>query len=266
MMCGQAKELIASSWVSELDSDAAARLNQHLGVCAECAAEMAQLTALWGRLGDIPTPEPSSALTARWESTLASLVSVRTRNQWRFSLSALWPQRPVWQVSIAAVCLVVGLAAGLSIRNLSTGRAEVSQLREEVAATRQLVALSLLRQESASERLRGVDYTTRMSDIEPGVVSALIEAVRTDANVNVRLAAIDALARVSKDAGVRRSLVGSLTAQDSPMVQAALIDYVVNARDRQALGALRQLTTNENVNPLVKDRADQAVRQLSDYR
>jgi hypothetical protein len=266
MTCGHAKELMASSWSGELDQVHISELDRHLSVCSECAAEMSQLGALWVRLGDIPAPEPSASLDMRWESTLESLISARRHPQWRFSLSALWPQRPVWQVSIAVACLAVGLAAGLSIRKEAAPPGEIAQLREEVANTKQLVALSLLQQESATERLRGVDYTARMPAMEPGVVSALVQAVKTDANVNVRLAAIDALTKVSGDPGVRKSLAGSLTTQDSPMVQAALIDYVVDARDRQALGALKELATREDLNPLVKQRADRAVRQLTQYK
>jgi hypothetical protein len=266
MMCGHAKELIASSWANELDAVSAAKLEQHMGVCAECAAEKAQLSALWERLGDIPAPEPSAALTMRWESTLESLISARRQPQWRFSLTALWPQRPVWQVSIALACLVAGLTIGLSVRGGGSNHTEIAQLREEVANTKQLVALSMLQQESATERLRGVDYTVRMPAMEPGVVSALVQAAKTDPNVNVRLAAIDALTKVSGDPGVRRSLTSSLPAQESPMVQAALIDYVVDARDRQALGTLKQLSQREDLNPLVKQRADRAVRQLTEYK
>jgi HEAT repeat protein len=131
-----------------------------------------------------------------------------------------------------------------------------------VANTKELVALSLLRQQSASERLRGVDYSTRMPTMEPDVLSALMQAVNHDPSVNVRLAAIDALTRVSGNPRVRQSMVQALTQQDSPMVQAALIDYVVDARDPAAMGTIRQLTTRPDLNPSVRQRADQAVKEL----
>jgi len=97
-------------------------------------------------------------------------------------------------------------------------------------------------------------------------VAALLQAVKADPNVNVRLAAIDALTRVSGDAGVRRSLAGSLGMQDSPMVQAALIDYVLDARDKDALGVLKDLTARPDLNPLVRQRADRAVQRLTEYK
>ena len=49
MMCGKAKELMASAWVGEVDP----QLRAHLSGCPECAAEMAQLSVLWERLGAV---------------------------------------------------------------------------------------------------------------------------------------------------------------------------------------------------------------------
>jgi hypothetical protein len=252
MMCEQAKQLMASAWAGEVDP----QLRAHLSGCPQCAAEMAQLTVLWERLGDIPAPEPSAALTYRWESTLDLAISARRRRFW-------WPQQPVWQMAIAAACLIAGLAVGTFYPRRSN---EIAQLRDEVTNTKQLVALSLLQQQSATERLRGVDYTVAMPAMEPDVVSALVQAVNGDPNVNVRLAAIDALTKVSGDSGVRRSLASSLGRQDSPMVQAALIDYALDARDRDALDVLKHFATRQDLDPLVRQRADRAVQRLTEYK
>jgi len=240
MMCGHAKELIAASWADDLDAAAEMKLRRHLDICPGCASEMTELSQMWERLADLPAPEPSQALNVRWQSTLESLVPQR---RWKFS----W-----WPVFAAAACMAAVIAFSIQHR-------QISDLREEVA-------LGLLQQQSTSERLRGVDYSVRMPAMEPEVVSALISAVNNDSNVNVRLAAIDALAKVSGQASVRKSLAQSLVRQDSPMVQAALIGYVVDSRDRQALGTLHELEARPNLNPAVRQKASEAVRQLTEYR
>ncbi len=280
MMCGHAKELIAASWTGELDAAQETMLKQHLAGCEDCAAEMTQLSAMWDRLADLPAPEPSHALAVRWESTLESMVASGKlasgklavhgsgkRNSWKFSLASLWPERPVWQVSIAVACLAVGLIVGAGFRTGGKAdKSEIAALREEVANTKEMVALSLMRQESASERLRGVDYSVRMPTMEPEVLSALLQAVSHDPNVNVRLAAIDALTKASGNPQVRQSMTQALGQQDSPMVQAALIDYLVDARDRGAVGTLRQLAGRPDLNPAVRQRADRAMQQLTEYK
>jgi hypothetical protein len=270
MMCSHAKELIAAHWqkepaIDESVNDDQLALRQHLETCAECSAEMATLGGLWERLADIPAPEPSQALNARWQSTFESLMASRSpvsRTGW---FASLWPASPAWQVAVALTCLLIGLLAGA---NLPRRNKEIAKLHEEIASTREMVALSLLQQQSATERLRGVDYTGRMQTMDPEVLSALTGAVAHDPSVNVRLAALDALSnaalsKASVGPGVLQSLSQSLPRQDSPMVQAALIDYLVEARDRKALGVLRQLAAQPDINPAVLERTRVALQQLS---
>jgi hypothetical protein len=260
MNCSHAKELMAAYWQHELTSREAPVLQQHLETCAECSAEMAALGGLWERLADLPVPEPSRTLDARWQSTLASLIQSDKSVFRTWSFANFWPSNPVWQAAIAVGCLVLGLLAGTS---LPLRNNEIAKLHEEIASTREMVALSLLQQQSATERLRGVDYTGRMQTMEPEVVSALTQAVSHDPSVNVRLAAINALSKTTGSPAVLQSLTESLPRQDSPMVQAALIDYLVDARDRKALGTLRQLAAEPDLNPAVLERTRFALQQLS---
>jgi hypothetical protein len=259
--------MVAAAWMQELDSATASVLSDHLDGCALCAAEMAELGAMWNRLGDLPVPEPSLAMRARWEQTLESLSLIGavtpTKAPKRAWWQNFWPANPAWQMAVAALCLAVGLGGGVLLQRGHGERDEVARLREEVASTKEMVALSLLQQQSAAERLRGVDYSARMPSLEPQVIAALVEAVNRDTNVNVRLAAIDALGKVAGDTQVRASLQQALVHQDSPMVQAALIDYLVDARDRNAVGVMQDLVARPNVNPTVRDRANFAVRQLA---
>jgi len=263
MTCSYAKQLIAASWSGEQSEREA--LDLHLGGCPECAAEMETLSGLWNRLADMPAPEPSPALDARWQSTFDAMLSAQraanpqmpAREPW---FRALWPKRMIWQMGFAAACLVAGVVVG---NRLPHQGSEIEKLHQEIASTREMVALSLLQQQSATERLRGVNYTGTLPTIEPQVLSALTDAVAHDPSVNVRLAAIDALTRASGSQPVLRSLTQSLPRQDSPMVQAAVIDYLIDAHDRNAVQTLRQLAKQPDLNPVVVDRAHYALQQLT---
>ena len=264
MMCDHAKELMAASWLRELSPADEAGLKQHLAECAGCVAEMGALTAMWHRLGDLPAPEPSRALDVRWQATLESLIpkeSLAPKNEpvkWKWA--DLWPRSFEWQMAIAAACLVIGLGAGLFIPRRD---GEIRQLRKEITTTRDMVALSLLQQQSATMRLRGVDYSGQMPSLQPEIVKALINAVNEDSSVNVRLAAIDALSKAAGSGGVVESMAQSLERQDSPMVQAAILDYLVDARNPQSVGAIEQFVKQPNLDPMVIDRARTAVKELS---
>ena len=55
---------------------------------------------------------------------------------------------------------------------------------------RQLVTLSLLQQQSAGDRLQGVNWSYRVEQPDTAVLAALLTTVNHDPNVNVRLAAV----------------------------------------------------------------------------
>src|SRR5437867_11326010 len=88
----------------------------------------------------------------------------------------------------------------------------------------QLVTLSLLQQQSASERIRGLSWSQRVSQPDPQVLSALLQVLDYDSNANVRLAAVDALQQFSDQPMVRQGLDQAVTRQSSPLVQIALVE------------------------------------------
>jgi hypothetical protein len=165
-------------------------------------------------------------------------------------------------MACAMATLVVGLLAGHALTVDVQRTQEVTRLQDEVSSTRQLVALSLMRQDSASDRLKGVDWSGRIARPEPQVVSALLETVNFDDTVDVRLAAVDALRRLAVEPSVRSQMVSSLGRQDSPLVQIALIDALADHRTPEVLSALRKVTNLQTVNPAVKQHAQAVLTQL----
>ena len=125
-----------------------------------------------------------------------------------------------------------------------------------------MVALSLLQDQSASSRLRGVTYSYQMTQPDRDVAQALLHAVSHDTNVNVRLSAVDALAKFAADPEVRRALADSLAVQDSPLVQIALIDLLVDLKAKDASDELRKVSKDPVLDASVRERAAAAVEKL----
>ena len=127
---------------------------------------------------------------------------------------------------------------------------------------RQMVALSLLQQQSAGERLRGVTYAYQAPPSDTEVLSALLTTMNQDSNVNVRLAAVDALHRFGASPVTREAVVQSIRKQNTPLVQIALIDLLVDLRDRDAAPELGQLTRDEKIDSAVREHAKWALGRL----
>ena len=128
---------------------------------------------------------------------------------------------------------------------------------------RRTMAVSLLQQPSSSERLRGVSYTSQLKEPGQGTLNTLLQTLDNDPNVNVRLAAADALYLFASYPEVKDGLVQSLARQESPLVQSALIDLLVAGREKRAVEALKTLIGGGQVHPEIKKKAELGIQQLS---
>ena len=139
---------------------------------------------------------------------------------------------------------------------------EIAAMRGELRDLREMVTLSLMQQQSASNRLKGVSWSGQIDRPSSEVVAALLDTLMHDPNVNVRLATIDALERFASQDVVRRGTIQAVDRQVSPLVQIALIDFMVKVKDHESVGTLRRLSTDPAVNDAVRMRAVSALQQL----
>jgi hypothetical protein len=259
MTCEQAKTRMTEYWSLTLGEAEQKEFSAHLASCDACRSEVSRVGALWQGLDLLPLEEPSGKVRERFYEMLGAyrqgLASVETRPATR------WWTMPSWQMAAAAAVLAAGLGIGYVARGSGQPPAEVSQLREEVANMRQLVALSLMQQQSASDRLRGVTWAYRAEPSDREVLGALVSAINHDANVNVRLAAVDALRRFSASPETGRAALQALP-QQTPIVQVALIDLLVDLKNPEAAPELRRLSVNETANQGVRQRAQWALERL----
>jgi hypothetical protein len=178
-----------------------------------------------------------------------------------------WLRSPVGAVAWSAALLVMGIFAGNYFGGKTThtnaNPDEIAQMRIDLANMKQMVVLSMLQQQSASERLQAVSYSRREDQLDPQVMSALVHTLRYDGSVDVRLAALDALSRHGAQPQVHKGVVDALQEQQSPLVQVALIDLMVEWRDPDAAQRLRNFVQTPNLNPTVKQRADWALSKLN---
>lgn len=107
-----------------------------------------------------------------------------------------------------------------------------------------------------------MNYSVRLDKPDDEVVGALLQTLRGDSSVDVRLAATDALRKYSSRPKVRQSMVDALPMQDSPLMQLALIDVMVEFRERRATPNFERLARQESIDPTVKLRLDQAIEEL----
>src|SRR2546423_7472338 len=99
----------------------------------------------------------------------------------------------------------------------------LTELRGELRQMREMLTLSLMQQQSATERLRGVSGSAQIDQPGNEIIRALLDTLLHDPNANVRLACVDALRRFSGQDAVRRGTIQALNESSFPLVQIALI-------------------------------------------
>jgi len=258
--------------MNDLDRVQRAEVEAHLAECTLCREEFDTLLRLWGKLGAIPEAEPGAAMRLRFATMLEAYQEgaqhVRTTAPPLLAslnafISKVWPSQPILQFGLAILLLAAGVFGGTRLSAPDRHDKELSQLRSEMQSMGHLLAISLLNQQSASERLKGVSWSSQIDQPDPQVMTALIAALKYDPNVNVRLASIDALSDFLGDPAVRAEFLGSLPEQESPLVQIALVDVLVQRGVQGSSAVLTKLSKDPLVKPVVRQRVEEGLRQLA---
>jgi hypothetical protein len=266
MKCEQIAEFLPDYLQASLLPEQSQIVEQHLASCAGCS----EVVLLWQKLGALPEEEPSAESRQRFEAMLHAYQTGRGERPEAEKGASLWSvlqwfRSPVGAVAWSLALLVMGAFVGVQLGGKkSEPTPDLAALRSELTSMRQLVALSMLQQQSASQRLEGVTWTRSEEQLDPQVLSALTHTLRYDPSVDVRLAALDALSRHAKgQPQLRQNVVDALQEQQSPLVQVAVIDQLVEWRDRAAAQPLEKLRKSPNLNPTVRQRADWAISKLN---
>ncbi len=235
-----------------LKPEARRKFVEHTEQCSICREEL----RIWAEMEQMTAPRPGPYFKRDFEAML--------ERESRRGAETARGGRPQWLAWAVAAALAVG---GYVLGNFNAARErqpEVAELRAEVKTMRTMMAMSMLQQQSAVERLRGVSYSVALENPDREVVEALVETLRGDSSVDVRLAAVDALRKYTQRPEVRKALSAALPVQDSPLVQLELIETLVDLKDKPATPELRRMVNREDVDPTVKTRLVKAIEELKE--
>lgn len=243
MNCDEAGGLLADRLKGLLQLEDERKLDLHLESCPACREEAAAITMLWAEMDVSKDDVPSARMRSRFHAALAAYEE-RSR-RFRGARLADWFRAPfTLQAGVAAGLLAIGILIGRGYSD----RSEIDDLRQEVRA----MSVALLDHQSASERLLGVTSSARIAS-NAQVADALLDVLRNDSNLNVRLAAVEALGRWADQPNVANALLDTLSREETPLLQAALVDLLLGRNVSNATTVARQLLESENLDPTVRD-------------
>lgn len=219
-----------------------------------------ELSLLEEQVMKLEAPVPSTALD---DNFYQMLKKVKAKNK-GFSWSSLfsWPEVAP-KLAFASVTLVLGFIGGYWLFPSPSGNKEVAELKREVLEMKEMVMLSLLERESATERLKAVSLTSEMSRVSDKVTNALLQTLNNDENINVRLEALEALKPFVRDSRIRSELVRSIAKQESPLVQVALAELMVELQEKSSVKELEKILKSERTPREVKKRIEESIKTMT---
>ncbi len=269
MNCHQIRDRLSELLDPRNASSTSNEVRQHLADCPDCSQEFASLQRTLADLDAMPTEKPSPRLRANFYAMLSEekhatpAVQPEAARQRRRSTLWAWILSPV----AAGGLLFLGFVAGqrstpeVTPTDDST-RQQIAALQKKVDSMGQLVGYSLLKQKPAGERIQGLLAAQKLESPGDQVITQLISALALDPSTNVRLTALETLYPHADKEVVRAGVLASLEREKNPLVQVAMIDFLVGARDTEAVRTFQTISQQKDANITVRNAARRALSQF----
>lgn len=227
--------------------------------------DLKEMEMMVGKIDSVGVPKPSSAMQDRFYTML---------DEEKESQSISWPQKMnAWvnqyksrfefrYVVYTAAIFLAGLLIGDLYAPLSNQDDQIDQLTAEVSQMREVMMISLLDNSSPTERLKAVNIGSEIRTVDDRVVNALLKTLNNDTNVNVRVAAVEALVSQASNPSARTGLINSIANQDSPIVQAALADAMLMLQEKQSVSEFRKLLARDELDSNVRNKLENTIDAL----
>jgi hypothetical protein len=271
MECKDYREQFTSLLTGNLSQTERSEIESHLSGCSDCRREFEAAEKLWDLMAEISEPEPSESMTEDFNAIIANFKSeaVVRKNpfgDWLIRIRDQWFRQLQPRLALSLLLIAAGLIGGYLLhqpgQSVVSYSKQIDSLSSEVSQMKQVLMLSLLNDPSASQRIRAVSYTEDISNVDLKVIGALFTTLNEDPNVNVRLATLEALVKLADEPKVREGLVRSIERQESPLMQSAIADAMVQLQEKSSVQSLRKLLTKKDLNQIVKINIEKSIQKL----
>jgi anti-sigma factor RsiW len=261
MKCEWVQENILLYIYNELADDARYELEQHLGRCPECAAELKSARAFHSTLSRLPVQEPSPNLLASARMRLQEKLETAPQGGWWQRLAfdpANWLRQMRFSPALAAAIFIIGFGGGIATMvKVKPNPIDISSIQspqQQVPQEASITGIRSVVQEPGSNQVT-IKYDTVHTEEAQGslndqrIQQLLLFAARNNYSSGVRMDSVDLLTQKPDDTRVREALIYSLRYDTNPGVRLKAIEglgsYVKDdTRVRDAV--LNALMTDNN--------------------
>ncbi len=239
MECKDVQEQLMAYMMNEVAESEKVAIEKHIQTCGSCKAELESIQSFLEVMNTVEEEQPSHNFKQRFETALQEEIHKENTKIVPLSSSKEW--KSYMRVAASVIILISGYFLG-----------KISKTQELNVNQEQQQLFALLENQSASKRILAISKTTTYSVEDSRIIDALINKMFVDKNTNVRLAAIEALAKFSSLEKVRNALLKALETDKEPSVQIELIQVLADIQEKRALIPMKKLLDHEETPDYVK--------------
>ena len=235
MKCDWVKQNVVLYIYNELPDDARYELEQHLGRCPECAAELKATRKFNMEISQFPVEEPAPNLLTASRMRLQELLETAEQGGFwqRFTFEpANWLRQVRFSPALAAAIFIVGFAGGIGATyKITSGNnpgsistASRPQGPVPAPAESSITGIRSINQDPGSNQIN-IKYDTVSTQETHGslndqrIQQLLLFAARNNYNSGVRMDSVDLLTQKPDDNRVREALIYALRYDSNPGVR-----------------------------------------------
>jgi len=261
MNCQDIETLLVDYLDNQLSQTQKQDLEEHLSTCESCKVQLEETKALFTAFKNEPEVEPSPELRANFFKLLDEEKQLQQPKIVALDSKKEFPWKTAFQIAASFLLLFMGYFAG-NFKAQKTSNIEIAALQQETVTLRENIMLAMIENKSASKRIQAVSYTESFAQPDKKILTALIERMQYDGNINVRLAAAEALSEFPKSSLVKEAFIEALTTQKDPSLQIAIIQFLVKIQEKRAIVPMQQLLEQSETPDFVRDQVNEGIQQI----
>lgn len=228
----------------KLDETTYEAIRSHLEGCDSCRQLHSELSSFLTYMDAFPQPEAPEGMK---EEFMELAAAQRIPEQHKTLVIPMW-------MKVAAMVVLFFATYQVGYR-VGSGKGEIAsnQLATQLHEQKQEVLLASLRDYTGPQKIEAVYNISKSGHASNDLINALVYTMNSDKNVNVRLAAINALSEMmDKNERVKTELIRSLTVQENSLLQISLIQVLTESGVKEAKDEIESMTNSETTDESVK--------------
>lgn len=261
MKCNEVENNIVDYVDNRLSAEHKELIEHHIASCDQCKMDYEETVKLLEEFNKETQQSPSLHLRSNFYTMLEEEKKLVAPKVVQLEVDQGFNYKIAFQIAASFLLLFLGFYVGNYTSNQKAS-VEIAALQEQTTELKENMMLALLDNRSASKRIQAVNYSEDFKQPDEKILQALIDRMHNDTNINVRLAAAEALSKYSETELVKKAFINALTTETDPSLQITIIQFLVEIQDERALEPMQQLLDQPETPDFVKEQANSGILQI----